>query len=74
MKEALSSSETSVLTRATGRHSPEDGILHSHRRENLKSDIALNGWALGPCLLWGMNWVIQEDGIPHSHRRENLKY
>jgi hypothetical protein len=25
---------------------PEDGILHSHRRENLKSYIALTGWAL----------------------------
>jgi hypothetical protein len=25
---------------------PEDGILHSHRRENLKSYIALAGWAL----------------------------
>jgi hypothetical protein len=24
----------------------EDGILHSHRRENLKSYIALTGWAL----------------------------
>jgi hypothetical protein len=25
---------------------PEDDILHSHRRENLKSYMALTGWAL----------------------------
>jgi hypothetical protein len=35
--EAIRSSETSVQARSTRRHIPEDGVLHSHRRENLKS-------------------------------------
>jgi hypothetical protein len=39
MVEALSSSETSLLTRATRCNIPEDAILHSHLRENLKSYI-----------------------------------
>jgi hypothetical protein len=46
MKEELGSSETSVLTRATRHNIPEDTVLHSHRRENLKSYIALTGWSL----------------------------
>jgi hypothetical protein len=37
MQVALSSSKTSVLTRATRRNIPEYTILHTHRRENLKS-------------------------------------
>jgi hypothetical protein len=37
MKEALSSSGTSVLTRAARHKISEDIILHSHRLENLKS-------------------------------------
>jgi hypothetical protein len=49
MMEALSSSETSVLTRSTWRNIPEDGILHSHRRGILKSYI----YIIPPVLIMG---------------------
>jgi hypothetical protein len=46
VKEALRSSKTSLLTRATQRNITEDDILHRHCRENIKSYIALTGWTL----------------------------
>jgi hypothetical protein len=46
MMEAIRSSETSVHTGATPRHIPENDILLSRRRENLKSYKALAGWTI----------------------------
>jgi hypothetical protein len=40
---AVTSNRRTLLTRDTRRKIPEDAILHSHRRENLKSYIALTG-------------------------------
>jgi hypothetical protein len=61
-----------------GFYIPEDDILRSHRRENLKSYIALTGWALyrrrnvSP-VRYELGFYIPEDNILRSHRRENLK-
>jgi hypothetical protein len=40
MMEAISSSEASVLTRATPRNIPEDGILHSFNNVILQDSVA----------------------------------
>jgi hypothetical protein len=75
MMEAIHSSETPVLTRTTRHYIPEDDILRSRRRENLKSCTALTGWALrrrrdvSP-VKYELSFYIPEDGILHSHRRE----
>jgi hypothetical protein len=61
-----------------GLYIPEDDILHSHRRENIKSYLSLPGWALqrrrnkSP-VRYELGFYIPEDAILHSHRRENPK-
>jgi hypothetical protein len=45
---------TLVLTRATWHNFPEDGILHSHRLENLKSYILLVSYNLFHAVAYNM--------------------
>jgi hypothetical protein len=52
MMEELCSPETSVLTRATQRKIPEDGIPHSHCHENLRSYIAYDVYTLYALFLY----------------------
>jgi hypothetical protein len=74
MIEAIRSSETWAQTKATRCHIPEHGILHSHRRENLKSYMALTSLALKKGrnmfpVKYTLGVYIPEDGILHSHSR-----
>jgi hypothetical protein len=61
-----------------GFYIPEDDILHSHRREHLKSYIALTAWAMyrrrnvSP-VKYEVGVYIPEDDILHSHCHENFK-
>jgi hypothetical protein len=78
MMQALGSSETSVLKIATRRNIPEDGILHSHRSEELKSYMALTDWDLKrrrnvSSVKYELFFCILEDDIIHCYCHENLR-
>jgi hypothetical protein len=61
----------SAVRHELGFYISEDGIIHSHRRENLKSYRALSGWTLkrrrdmSP-VRYGLGFYIPEDGILQS--------
>jgi hypothetical protein len=61
-----------------GFYIPEDGTVHSHRRENLKSSILVTLMMEAvrssetSVLTRATRRNMSEDGILHSHRRENL--
>jgi hypothetical protein len=53
-----------------GFYIPDDGIFHSHRRDNLKSYIALTGWTLQRrrkvlAVRYELGFYISEDGFHH---------
>jgi hypothetical protein len=58
--EAIRSSETSVLTRGTWRNIPEDDIVRSHRRENLKSYITFVDQKINANAVTSVSWMLRE--------------
>jgi hypothetical protein len=63
-----------------GFYTPEERIVHCHRRENLKSYTVLAGWALYTDVRFSvrheLGFYTPEDGILHSHaaKSPNLTY
>jgi hypothetical protein len=61
-----------------GIYIPEDGILHSHRREDLKSCISLTGWVLWQRrnvfpVKYDVGFYIPEDGIRHLYIHPSMR-
>jgi hypothetical protein len=66
--EATHSSETSVLTRPRRPHIPEGGLLHSHRRENLKTHSPSSVIHRSPGRLSRAGPVCSSPSVNYAHK------